>query len=353
MLLISIFTIFIFSFHDFKTIKRIIGKIKISKKMKKISRIEIKNRAKKENINSILDNKHFYKKIYKANKINLNDGIKIIKNKFQNHKRKKFISHQNNISIIDIDSTKNIKGNKCNSIRKKPINNNLNYIDDELNDLDYKKAIKIDKRNYWQYYLSLLKTKHLFVFSFITNDDYNSKIIKIYLFFYTFLIDFAVNVIFYTDSTMNKIYVEEGSFNFIYQIPQMIYSSLITTVLNYIITTFGLLQGDILKIKYCDLKIVEQKTKSVLKCIKCKIVIFFIIAFIFLILFWIYIGCFCAVYKNTQFHLLIEVSSSFVTSLITPLFFNLLPGIFRIPSLNNIKSNRYILYKLSKILQIL
>ena len=201
--------------------------------------------------------------------------------------------------------------------------------------------------------MSLLKTKHLFVFSFITNDDYNSKIIKIYLFFYTFLIEFTINVMFYSDSTMNKIYVEKGSFNFIYQIPQMIYSSLITTVLNYIITTFGLLQGDILKIKYCDLKIVEQKTKSVLKCIKCKIVIFFIIAFIFLILFWIYIGCFCAVYKNTQIHLLIEVSSSFVTSLITPLFFNLLPGIFRIPSLNNIKSNRYILYKLSKILQIL
>ena len=156
---------------------------------------------------------------------------------------------------------------------------------------------------------------------------------------------------FYTDSTMHKIYIEEGSFNFIYQLPQMIYSLLITNVLNLIITTLGLCQSDILKIKYCSINIIEQKTKEVLSCIKYKIIIFFIITYAFLILFGFYLGCFCAVYKNTQIHLLIEVSSSFTTSLITPLFLNLLPGIFRIPSLKDIKSNRYVLYKFSKILQ--
>ena len=132
----------------------------------------------------------------------------------------------------------------------------------------------------------------------------------------------------------------------------MVYSSLITSVLNYIITTLGLCQSDILKIKYCNLNILEKKTKGTLNCIKCKITIFFIITYVFLILFWVYLGCFCAVYKNTQIHLLIEVFSSFLTSLIASLFLNLLPGIFRIPSLKNIKSNRYVLYKFSKILQI-
>ena len=152
---------------------------------------------------------------------------------------------------------------------------------------------------------------------------------------------------FYTDSTMHKIYVEEGSFNFIYQLPQMIYSSLITAVLNFIITTLGLFQSDILKIKYCNLEIIKKKKKEVLNCIKYKIISFFIITYIFIILFWAYLGCFCFVYKNTQIHLLIEVSSSFATSLIIPLFLNLLPGIFRILSLKNSKKKRYILYKLS------
>ena len=230
-------------------------------------------------------------------------------------------------------------------------NNNLNYIDEELNGLEYKVAIHVDKRNYCQYYLSLLKTKHLIFFSFITND-YNSKIIKIYLFFYTFLIEYVISTMFYTDSTMHEIYVDEGSFDFIYQIPQIICSSLISNVLNFIITTLGLCQSDILKIKYCNLKVIEKKTKEILNCIKCKITIFFIVTYIFLILFWAYIGCFWAVYKNTQIHILIEVLSSFISSLITPIFLNFLPGIFRIPSLKNIKSNRYILYNLSKVLQI-
>ena len=158
---------------------------------------------------------------------------------------------------------------------------------------------------------------------------------------------------FYTDSTMHDIYVDEGSFDFIYQIPQIICSSLISNALNFIITTLGLCQSDILKIKNCNINNIGPKTKEVLKCIKCKIIIFFIITYIFLVFFWAYLGCFCVVYKNTQIHLLIEVSSSFATSLVTSLFLNLLPGIFRIPSLKNIKSNRYILYKLSKILQLI
>ena len=51
------------------------------------------------------------------------------------------------------------------------INNNS---DSELNELDYNSSIKIDKRTYFQYYLSLLRTKHLLVFSFLPSFDYNS-----------------------------------------------------------------------------------------------------------------------------------------------------------------------------------
>ena len=56
--------------------------------------------------------------------------------------------------------------------------------DFELNDLSYNNAIKIDKRTYCQYYLSLIRTKHLFFFSFWPVFDYNSQIIKIFLFFF-------------------------------------------------------------------------------------------------------------------------------------------------------------------------
>ena len=56
------------------------------------------------------------------------------------------------------------------------------YNDKEMNELTYEQALKYDKRNYIQYYYSLLKTKHILIFSFCTSNDYNSKIIKIDLF---------------------------------------------------------------------------------------------------------------------------------------------------------------------------
>ena len=361
--LLSLVAIFFFAYYDYMYIKKIIEEIIKKKNMKKVNRIETKNINinKKQNKNIISNNKYNFKKVRKLRPITkryFKQCAKANKLRFERKMKNKINAYENNINFLIINKTNKNKKNKRgkqkkNILIKRVSFNKLDYIDDELNDLEYKDAIKVDKRTYAQYYISLLKAKNLFIFSFITKNDYNSKIIKIYLFFYTFLIEYVISAMFYTDSTMHEIYVDEGSFDIIYQLPQIIYSSLISNVINFIITTLGLFQGDILKIKNCNINIISRKTKEVLKCIKCKIISFFIITYIFLILFWAYLGCFCVVYKNTQIHLLIEVLSSFATSLITPLFLNLLPGIFRIPSLKNIKSNRYILYKFSKILQIL
>ena len=59
----------------------------------------------------------------------------------------------------------------------------MEYNDDKINSLPYKLAIQHDKITYCQYYISLLRTKHSFLFSFYYSKDYNSKIIKIDLFF--------------------------------------------------------------------------------------------------------------------------------------------------------------------------
>ena len=56
----------------------------------------------------------------------------------------------------------------------------MSYNDEEMNNLSYKSALKIDKRSYCQYYLSLLKTKHILIFSFYNHyNNYNSQIVKI------------------------------------------------------------------------------------------------------------------------------------------------------------------------------
>ena len=106
----------------------------------------------------------------------------------------------------------------------------------------------------------------------------------------------------------------------------------------------------IIKIKHLRNDI-KNKSDEILKAIEKKVMFYFLLCYILLILFWYYIGCFCAIYRNTQIYLIKDTVISFGTSFISPFFINLLPGIFRIPSLRNNKMEN--MYKFSKIIQAL
>ena len=80
-----------------------------------------------------------------------------------------------------------------------------------------------------------MRTKHLLIFTFFHNNDYNSSIIKICLFFFSFDLYYTVNALFYTDSTIHEIYEESGAFNFLYHLPQILYSTAISAVINIIV----------------------------------------------------------------------------------------------------------------------
>ena len=227
---------------------------------------------------------------------------------------------------------------------------NIHYNDYELNSMTYEEAFIKDKRNYLHYYFLLLRTKHLLIFTFYTSSDYNSKLIKIILFLFSFALLYTVNALFFTDSTMHKIYVDQGRFNFIYQIPQIFYSTIISTIINMIIKYLSLSERDILALKE-EKNNIKEVAEKILNKLSIKFVMFFIICYSFLIFFWYYLSCFCVVYKNTQIHLIKDTLISFALSLIYPLFINLLPGLFRIISINSPKKDQKCLFFISKILQ--
>ena len=56
-----------------------------------------------------------------------------------------------------------------------------NYIDEEINGLSYSMAVQYDKRNFWQYYVSLLKTQYNLICAIFYKNDYNSGMVKINL----------------------------------------------------------------------------------------------------------------------------------------------------------------------------
>ena len=164
----------------------------------------------------------------------------------------------------------------------------INYNDFEMNNFTYEEALKFDKRNYFQYYLSLIKTKHILLFIFYSRD-YNSILIKLNLFLFSFVIYLAVNALFFNDQTIHNIYDNKGKYDIIYQIPKILYSSLITTVINSIAKSLSLSQLDILKIKNEDnIKKLESKVPKVEKCLCYKFMLFFRLSFLILIFCWYY-----------------------------------------------------------------
>ena len=147
---------------------------------------------------------------------------------------------------------------------------------------------------------------------------------------------------------MHKIYEDKGKFNFLYQIPQILYSTIISRIIDSIIRTLALSQDNIIELKQeKEKKDLDMKYKKLLKKLKIKFILFFVIAFIVLVVFWYYITCFCGIYINTQTHLIKDSVLSFITGLLYPFGIYLIPGIFRISALRAEKQNRKCMYKFS------
>jgi len=255
--------------HKIKNLKLIHNndKSKKEQKNKKFIKNFSKNNKSKDNdtnkifINSKKSLKKSNKNIRKINKNNnminfgKNSNIKTNRNKASFNANKNIINNiRNNFTYNNVISKNKFKKvNKKSATIKKTssgqITKIVEYNDDEINNFSYELAIKLDKRTYCQYYFSLLKTKHNLLFSFFYNKDYNLIIIKIDLFFIGFVIYYTTNALFYSDDTMHQIYEDEGSFNFIYQLPKIIYSSLISIILNTLLKLLALSNNRILKLK--------------------------------------------------------------------------------------------------------
>jgi hypothetical protein len=255
-----------------------------------------------------------------------------------------------NKSSFDINS-KGILNNKIKNINDKlDLKKYRSYNDYELNNISFNEALEIDKRTFFQFYFSLIKIKHILIFTFNKKKDYNSYIIKICLFLFMLAFLIFTNTLFFNDYTMHEIYINK-KYNLSYFFPQIIYAIIVYSIINDIIKLYSLSQKNIIEIKHVKSKSnLNVKAINAVKCLNIKFIYFFIFSFIFLFLFWFYLSSFCAVYKKIQIYLFLNVLISFFLLLIFPFIACLFPCIFRILSLRN--PGEY-LYKISQIIQLL
>ena len=155
----------------------------------------------------------------------------------------------------------------------------------------------------------------------------------------------ALNVFFFFDSSMQKIYLDYGKYKFIKQLPQILLSTLVSLIIEILIGILSYTDINAYQIRQLE-KATFDKIIPIYTKIKIKLLLFFIITFLLFSFYWYFISAFCAVYKNTQIIYIKDFISSFSIGLLYPFIIQFAFTLIRIFTLRKNTKVRSILYKI-------
>jgi len=187
------------------------------------------------------------------------------------------------------------------------------------------------------------------LFTFFACNDYNLFYIKIERFFILLCTEMTMNGLFFVHESMHRKYTEGEDFTFVQKLPQLIFTILVTDIIEVILCFLSMTDKHIYDIKDLEREIKErnkkekkdvndkkelgQKIIDILNVMHRKIVGFFVFTFLLFLFYWYFISAFCAVYQNTQIIFLRDSGISFITDLIESFFIYGFTNILRAISL--------------------
>ena len=315
--------------------KSLLNKTKVESKktlninMKKERRINKENTKEKINFN----NKNINRKKTKS-KTSLNiirkKRINILSNK--NVKISSIRGHESSRKFFIKKKTYSYKGNE--PIKKKlhkqsednmlnaiNVTNNNNY-DKKLDDLDinylpYSQALKIDDRNFFLIYISLIKLKIEIISILFFPEEFTHKSLTLSMYVLNFLFNFFMNAFLYTDDVVSEKYHNNGQLNFFTTLFLSITSNIVSSIIIFYIKKLVTFR-EYLTLMVKDInrqKLFILTFKKLYLILKIKTIIFFIISFILTVFIIIYLLIFCQIYKKSQNSLIINYCMSLIESL--------------------------------------
>ena len=216
--------------------------------------------------------------------------------------------------------------------------------------MKYKEACKLDKRSLFQIYLANLKREHLIIFTFCDCNDFNLLSVKTTRFIFLAIGDMSLNTFFFSDDSMHKLFINYGKYNVMQQIPQIIYSIVISLLIELLLCYLSLTDKNFYSLKSNFIKGEKSKIIKTIRCIELRLIIFFIFVFIFYLVYWYIISVFCGVYRNTQIVFIKDFIISFSICLIYPFFLYFISASLRYYSLKDKKKALKCLYNFSYII---
>ena len=243
-------------------------------------------------------------------------SIQQLKKKDQNKRKRK--SAEIDINILRRQIKKEIITKLREDVKQKKENDRIKkltivpyepkeYDEKQLNELDYEEAIIYDKRNFCQMLWFTLKEKQTFINTFFSPNNLKPFPLKLLVFIFSLSCYFVINGFLYNEEYVSTKLENKGNKKF-YEylsdsIERILYTSIVGGVISFII---GILFNTEKKIddainKYTDNKrLLKGEIAKIFRISKIITLCFIIIQFILMILFTIYIFCFCYVYPNNK-----------------------------------------------------
>ena len=256
---------------------------------------------------------HFFKE-----KSSMNNELIILtdpqRNKGENYTKKERKDKRSKITSKEKETYDEIIGVNSSLKRFENFENNLTYMDYEINFSSFNDALK-ENNSYLLIYWNFLKFKQIIIFTFFSSNRGILRSTKIVLFILFFAFNMAFTVFFYNDNIIRALYISKGNINFSIHLPNIISSSFCSYIAYLIIRHVFQNKSDISTI--INERNNEQRkafAKQAKRKASIKLYILYTISAVLIFLCWYYVSAFCAIFKNSQKSYLINFFLCFIIS---------------------------------------
>ena len=279
---------------------------------------KIKKSKLKENILIYSNNTNKIEDYSKTLKVLKNDSDKSLMPRNRHKKTTRAIILSNNDSL-------EMKKRRNSALLKAKANcGNIDleeYLKPELDDMDYEDAIKLDKRNFFEYFSCRLKQKQIIMETFFYKENIKPLSIKALLLLLNINLYFVINGLFFNETYIEKIYNanddEEHFFSYLSRsFNNFIYATLVSFIINIIIDCIFIEEKKIKRIflrEKDDQLQLKYEISMNMSNIKKRYTSFIFICLFICVISWYYLSCFNYVYPGVRLE---WVKSSFTIIII-------------------------------------
>ena len=277
------------------------------------------------------------------------------KSKLKDKTQKKTKKHQSTINvtqphlmrILDSDDKlnfqkKNIitvndnKSNYYNLSNETIVNNNELTTEEkvdnkDLNIIPFSQALRMDKRNFFQIFLSVLSHEIKIISIFYYRHPYEHLSIILSHYMFELCLDLTLNSLLYTEDVISEKYNNNGSIRFFTSLSLSFISNIISSIIAFFLSKLS----DYAEFLDLIIKDVMEKSKYYLNIIKfkkllcIKLTAFFFIQTLINLAMCYYLMIFCTVYHNTQGSIMINYLTGVAESMIISFALTLITSIMR------------------------